>query len=354
MVLEKKPSKVTTRLAVSAPAGIGVVLLAGAVAFGSTTGLFAPASDAKVPEPVAETNERPAAKPRVSDLVGDLVVSPPGAWLEDEALALADKKRSEKDTTGKAPKKDAAKDEPKVEPADPAPKPEPAPLTYVEPKPVPTPAPVATTSLQLNASTAEHPGKVVLGWTPFGGAGFTYYKVVRTTDGDATWPAGGADEVIAALGHPSETWAKDRPACGTTVFYRVFAVNKSDARYSVLAGSNQASAAVACPPPPPATVGIVLQAQVVEGKVHLTWGACASEHFNAYKVVRSMTNPAPAYPETAGTELIAAIGDRAQTAFVDGAVATGQTWFYRVVARADNGYGTYIACQSEVVSVTLP
>jgi len=50
------------------------------------------------------------------------------------------------------------------------------------------------------------------------------------------------------------------------------------------------------------------------------------------------------YPENEGTELIAAIGDVNETWFTDTAVASGQTWFYRVLARADTGGGTFIAC----------
>ena len=55
-----------------------------------------------------------------------------------------------------------------------------------------------------------------------------------------------------------------------------------------------------------------------------------------------------------GTELIAAIGDMGQTSFTDTAVASGETWFYRVAARADQGGGTFIACQTQVLSVTIP
>ena len=45
---------------------------------------------------------------------------------------------------------------------------------------------------------------------------------------------------------------------------------------------------------------------------------------------------------------------RARRRHIDGSVASGQTWFYRVLARADNGGGTYIACQTQALSVTIP
>jgi len=341
---DKKPGspRITTRLALSGPAGLAALLLVGAVAFGHTSGFFASAQN--------DGNDTPAAA--VVDATDEPAAATP------------------KPATGKpnpTPKHDAGADElalaqrtPKPQPVEEAPKPteepkpETAPATYVEPTPQPPAPPAPTATLALSANTVEYPGKVVLAWGAFSGGGFEYYKLVRTTDGDATWPASGADELIAAIGNPAETWAKDRPSCGTTVFYRVFAVRHGAYGYEVLAPSNQVSAVVACPPPPPATVGIGLEASVVDGKVQLAWGACASEHFNAYKVVRSQANPEPMYPENEATELIAAIGDPAQTTFVDASVASGQTWFYRVLARADNGGGNYIACQSAAVSVTIP
>lgn len=347
---EKKPAptRITTRMAISAPMSLGVVLLAGAVALGHTSGFFASAPsgnsgtatadvDDKADDPAAPNPKPdPTAKPRETGTAA----SKYGAG-EDE-LALAQR----------TPKPEPV-DDPEPKPTSkPEPEPEPAPI-YVEPTPQPAPPPPPPAVLALSANQAEYPGKVVLSWSAFGGDGFEYYKLVRSTDGDATWPGSGADELIAAIGNREETWAKDRPPCGTTVYYRVFAVRNGDHGYQVLAPSNQVSAVTECPPPPPATVGIGLEASVVEGKVHLSWGACASEHVNAFKIVRSQTNPEPMYPENEGTELIAAV-DPGQTTFVDASVASGQTWFYRVLARADNGGGTYIACQSAAVSVTIP
>ena len=357
---EKKlePARITTRLAISAPASLAVLLLAGAVALGHTTGFFAsvPSGETGMAAADHEVADRPAApdpKPDASPKATEADTAAPKDSVADEELALA--KRTPK------PKPTEAAPEPTPEP-----KPEPAPVADVAPTPkpakpaaTPKPAPPAppappTAVLTLSASASEHPGKVVLSWSAFTGAGFEYYKLVRSTDGDATWPGSGADELIAAIGNPAETWAKDRPQCGITVFYRVFAVRHGASGYEVLAPSNQVSAVAKCPPPPPATVGIDLHASVVDGTVHLWWGACASEHFNAYKIVRSQTNPEPTYPENEGSELIAAIGDPGQTSFVDASVEPGQTWFYRVLARADNGGGTYIACHSAAVSVTIP
>ena len=342
---EKKaaPARVTTRLALSAPAGLGVLLLAGAIALGHTSGLFPASGGVEQGMATADAPDASTPKPK-PDPTPKATTAPKEAAGADE-LALA------KGKPMPHPAKVAPEPEPQPEP--PKPEPQPEVSTWVEPPP-PPPAPLPVpTVLSLTANASEHPGKVVLGWSAFTGAGFEYYKLVRTTDGDATWPGSGADELIAAIGNPSETWAKDRPPCGTTVFYRVFAVRHGAYGYEVLAPSNQVSAVAQCPPPPPATVAIGLEASVVDGTVHLAWGACASEHVNAFKIVRSQTNPEPMYPENDGTQLIAAVGPD-QTWFVDTAVAPGQTWTYRVLARADNGGGTYIACQSQAVTVTIP
>lgn len=346
---DKKPGspRITSRLALSGPAGLAVLLLAGAVAFGHTSGFFASApsgdqgtaavdGDGDADEPAASTPKPDA----ITGPVGTEQAAPKHGADEDE-LALA----------RRTPKPEPVEVAP--EPEEPKPEPQPEPAQYVEPAPQPMPPAPTTTVLALNASLADRPGKVVLGWTAFTGDGFAYYKLVRTTDGDATWPGSGADELVAAIGNAAETWAVDRPPCGTTVFYRVFAVRHGEYGYQVLASSNQTSAVTECPPPPPATTAIGFEAGVVDGAVHLTWGACASEHVNAFKIVRSQTNPEPMYPDNGGSELIAAV-DPSQTSFVDGSVASGQTWFYRVLARADNGGGTYIACQTQALSVTIP
>jgi hypothetical protein len=241
--------------------------------------------------------------------------------------------------------------------AEPTPKPQPVAQPDMTPKPQPVPAPqppAPTAALTLSVLPSERVDKVQLGWTAYSGDGFSYYKLVRSRDADVTWPASGDDEFIGAIGNPAETAFRDRPECGVTFFYRVFAVSSTDAGYVVLAPSNTVSVATACPPPPPATVGIGFEAVFADGQVHLAWGACQIDGFNAYKIVRSQTNAEPMYPENDGTELIAAIGDPNQTTFADASVASGQTWFYRVLGRADQGGGNFIACQTQVAAVTIP
>lgn len=351
---EKKgaPTRVTTRLAIGTPAALGMLLLAGAVALGHTSGFFAAARNADAD---AGTQVAAAVQPTEPPAAADAAATSDAA--DELALALGTAKREHDPDPAAKPADPEPDPTPKPESAEPAPTPKPEVAWQPEPpkvQPTPQPAPPVTTGLSLNANLAEHPGKVVLTWSAFSGNGFGYYKLVRSHDAAVTWPPSGDDELIGAFGSPGETWAKDRPQCGVTVHYAVFAVSKGDYGYTLLAPSNVASAAVQCPPPPPPTSDIGFQAGVVDGAVHLAWGACASEHFNAYKVVRSQTNPNPTYPENEGTQLIAAIGDAGQTSWVDVDVASGQTWFYRVFARADAGGGSYIACHTQAVSVTIP
>lgn len=331
-------ARTTTRLAVSLPAGLAVLLILGTVAFGHE-GLFPllPDPAAGIAPPAQTATPKPEAAP-VTATPKPATATPkpkPAATPKPEEIAQAE-----------------ATPKPAATPA-PTPKPVAAAAT---PKPQPAPVP-PTAALTLSVLPSERADKVQLGWTAYSGEGFEYYKLVRSRDANATWPASGDDEVIAAIGNVAETGTRDRPDCGATYFYRVFAVRHTDAGYQVLAPSNLVSASTVCPPPPPpppATVGIGFEASFADGKVNLTWGACAVEGFNAWKIVRSQTNADPRYPDNGGAELIAAIGDAGQTWFSDASVASGQTWYYRVLARADQGGGNFIACETAVAAVTIP
>jgi len=333
-------ARTSSRIAVSAPAGLAVLLILGTVAFGHE-GLFPP-----TPDPLPEMAAAPTAKP--TPAATEKATAKPAATPKAEEIAQADP----------TPKPEVAQPvaTPKPVVAEPTAKPQPVAQPDKTPKPQPAPQPPAapTGTLTLTVGPSDYPGKVLLSWSAYAGDGFSYYKLVRSRDADATWPTTGDDELIAAIGNVAETGTRDRPECGVTFFYRVFAVSKTDAGYQVLAPSNTVSAATECPAPPPATVGIGFEASFAEGAVHLAWGKCEIDGFNAYKIVRSLTNAEPMYPENDGTELIAAIGDPNQTSFADASVQSGQTWFYRVLGRADQGGGNFIACQTQVAAVTIP
>lgn len=339
-VSEKKPRSVT-RLAAAGPGALATVLLVGAVAFGASS-LRGPSAPAPDPKPAGDQVAEVVPEPKHDDKP-----------YPDQADPKPTAKPGEKPKATEKPKPtEQPKEEPKDEvKEDTAAKPKPADLPKATAKP--KPAPTTPSILALEAWTKET--KVKLAWKAYGGDGFEYYKIVRSSDGSATWPAGGDDTVVGVIGDKSGTWWADVPPCGKPWTYRVFAVRNGDAGYLTLAASNAVSMSVACAPAPTPVVVVPLafEVQVVPGEgIALSWEKCTSEHFAAYKVVRSKTNPDPRYPLNDGVELIAAIGDPAQTAFVDTAVAAGETWTYRVVAVTSGPEGLVAIGQTAAISAT--
>jgi hypothetical protein len=92
--------------------------------------------------------------------------------------------------------------------------------------------------------------------------------------------------------------------------------------------------------------------QTADG-VKLSWEACPSEAFLAYKVVRSATNPSPMYPLNDGSELIGVVGDSGETVFFDTNVEVGQTWTYRVLSMGQNGDGWYVLGLTDALTLTV-
>src|SRR3989337_1584607 len=86
--------------------------------------------------------------------------------------------------------------------------------------------------------------------------------------------------------------------------------------------------------------------------IQLSWEACWSDGFVAYKVVRSGVHADPRFPLNDGTGLIAVIGDPNQTVFTDTAVNAGETWTYRVVAVTDGGSGYVPLCETAAMAAT--
>ncbi|MGH2462415.1 MAG: hypothetical protein ACRDFZ_02170 [Candidatus Limnocylindria bacterium] len=322
---------ITTRLGVSLPSAIGALLFAGALAFGS--GMI----DAIAPLQG-----------------GDQAAKQDGPATDGHGDGQKDPQTGKDDP---APYDDDGKDEPDHSRPDKTPVPEstpkPAPVETAKPQPQPAP-PAPTTGLSLSVQTGD--GKVKLTWSVFGGDGFAYYKLVRSSDATVTWPTGSGDSLVAAISDPNAAWFKDFPSCNTNWYYRVFAVRSGDTGYMTLAASNVATAYTACvvKPTHPPVYQMGFSAEVIDGQVHLTWEQCSSEGFAAYKVVRSQTNPAPTYPLNSGSELIAAIGDPNVTSLVDGNVSSGQTWHYRVLSMANDGSGWYPIGMTPVLTVTIP
>ncbi len=254
------------------------------------------------------------------------------------------------------------KEEPQEEPIQ-EPKPTQAPVEQPKDEPQPTAKPTAkpepkpttkpaTTTLALEAWVKS--GKAKLSWSKFSGEGFAYYKVVRSADESVTWPLGGNDTLVAAVGDRFSPYAVDQPSCGAKVFYAVFAVKHTDAGYAVLAASNVAKLFVECAPETPAEPKLMsFELALVDGGVKLAWEKCTSDGFVYYKVVRSATNESPTYPLHDGDQLLAAIGDPHQTMFVDGDVEPGQTWTYRVLSFGEGPDGKVLLGATNPRTITV-
>jgi len=349
---EKKPT--STRLATAVPGALSAVLLIGAVAFGATS--LRPAAGDQAGEPAKPASAEAPAKPEFGATVAGLRRN---AFKQDPTPQLPRKTEAAKAEQKEEPKPEAtevAKEEPK--PAEqpkqePTAKPQPAPVEAKKPAPTVNPAPANPTALVLEAWAQDTKAK--LGWTPFGGEGLEYYKVVRSPDTHIEFPTSGDDVVVGAIGDPNTPWHVDKPSCGTPSSYAVFAVSKSNGAYVVLATSNVVTVTTTCAPAPaPIEVQpLAFQLNVMLGQgIQLSWEACWNDRFAYYKVVRSGVHGDPRFPLNAGTELITVIGDPNQTVFVDAAVVAGQTWAYRVVAVKDAGGSYYPLCETPAMSAT--
>ena len=361
---------VTSRLGVSLPAAIGALLFAGAIAFGS--GMV----DAVKP---GDGGTQASHK-------GGGTGNGQSAYHKPDRPKNEDKQQPSHNRPDKTPKpepKSSPKPASTPKPAQdkPASTPKPQNHDYTKtPKPEPAP-PAQGTAMSLDAMPGL--GKVKLTWTKFGGEGFAYYKVVRSTDATVSWPTGGNDTLVHWSSDKYENWFKDHPTpCGKVFFYRVFAVTSGDSGYHVLAASNVDSAAADCdttatpkpspspkpsptpappaptptpapptPTPAPQPVTLGFSVATADGGVELDWQACTDTGFASYRVVRSQTNPDPMYPLNAGTELLATIGTANVSVLMDASVTTGQTWHYRVLCMA--GDGTLLGLTA-AVSVTVP
>jgi hypothetical protein len=317
------------------------VLMVGVVAFGATA--IRPLTAGQAPES-PPASDKPTAQ-AVDVMEGD---------GKGEHPYQARKHKPEATHKPADQPKETPKDEPKAEPTS-APKPveqtKAKPTAKPQPKETPKPAP---TTLSLEAWVKDPAyGKVKLAWSKFAADGFAYYKVVRSTDEAVQWPAGGNDSLIAAISDPYAPYFADKAPCGQNLFYRVFAVN---AAHAVLSASNAVHVSFECvaePTPPPAPTAMGFSVQQVDGKVVLSWEKCGGEGFVYYKVVRSATNATPTYPLNAGDELLAAIGDANQTAFVDEHVEAGQTWTYRVLSFGQNSHGKFVLGATAPMTITV-
>jgi hypothetical protein len=213
-----------------------------------------------------------------------------------------------------------------------------------------TPPPTGTLDLAL----ALKGTKVVITWTSCSGD-FDYYKVVRSKDSTVTWPMGGQDSGVAAIGKDGEriAWDGGLPE-GITLWYRVFCVKAGDSGYTVIAASPMKSITtpVVEPKPAPEVTSMAFDAAATTGGIVLTWGSCCSDGFKYYKVIRSMAGNPSYLPSTAGSEVIAVVGDPWLTQYIDTKAGPG-TWYYRVQAIGFWDGTVVVLGQTAVKSVTL-
>jgi hypothetical protein len=305
------------RLAASLPMAIGAILLLGAVAFG-----------ANAIAPIIVPDESPI-------VVGDEPTPEPTL-------------------------------EPTAEPTEP-----------VAPTPEPTAEPTAEPSavaLQLTATLSG--SKVVLTWTAYEGDDFAYYKVVRSSDAEASWPLGEGDKLVAAIGDQGKLTFTDAPPTGATWSYQVFAVKCSEDGYQVIAVSNLVTVTVpkATPKPVPncnmSLSATLIAPTAVDGGVALTvqpgysvklkWTKYTCDMFEAYVIIRSETNSKlSGVVNEEGQNGISVLGEKTEigaTSWVDSGLKPGHTYYFRVYAVnfSQACYGGVMLGQSNIVKVTIP
>ena len=332
--------KLRRTLTGSVTSALGALLMIGAIAFGSTVirpmtaNLFEPEPSTAQADAGSAGTDAGSTEPAPLAAADLCTQNEQGQCVEDQPEEFPDwQPPAEKPTEEPT---EQPKDEPKDKPTD---------------NPAPNPAPSA--NLTLAAVFNADLGKIVVEWSAFGGD-FEKYKLVRSTDANATWPLGDGDTLVDVVGAGGERRFVDYNApCNTELHYRAFAVRHGETGYVVLASSNVGAATRACDAPPadPKALGFELM-RTADG-VQLNWGACGSDAFAVYKVVRSATNASPMYPLNDGTELIGVIGDAGTTGFVDSNVQVGQTWTYRVLCMGQNGGGWYVLGLTDALTLTV-
>jgi hypothetical protein len=250
-----------------------------------------------------------------------------------------------------------------------------------------TQEPTAEPTAEPSQGPAEHVltlvstrdgGKVKLEWSRYTGEDFAYYKVVRSTNEEVSWPLGDGDKLVAAISEIDQLSFTDCPPAGTTVFYQVFAVKSSDSGYEVLADSNVVTQVIpAATPKPTANCSIHLNASfeapaaaltpnVVASGVSFSWNKwlCGWGNGWYYGVVRNETGnptlPLGSVPGSFYTDNVNQLtGNDWQ------GVEPGHTYYYRVYVFNDNTNavvdGVAPACNantiiaySNVVKVVIP
>ncbi len=226
------------------------------------------------------------------------------------------------------------------------------------PTDAPAGAPTAApTPGELTISVEALAGKARITWSAYTGADFAYYKVVRSSDGAATWPLGAGDKLVAAIDNQATLAFTDCSGAGTFT-YRVFAVESSDAGYAVLASSESETVTVAPaptrPPAPPtsnpADLGPLHVTDNGDGTYTFSWSAYTGGiDFSYYKLDGEPFPNTPGYVENGGHYWACLDTDTTSTTI---AVQPG-TWNIVVEAVYYPDGGAAAAARTQVLKLTV-
>jgi hypothetical protein len=223
----------------------------------------------------------------------------------------------------------------------PVPTPKPTAVPTAVPTPVPTPVPpppVAT----LELATSSCNGGVVLDWSPYGGAAFDHYLLLRLgTPGAAGKPLDGG-----WVGYAEKTTGYDASGvAGRTYWYRA-AAYAADGR---LLGRSDAVPGVASAR---AQLGGLLVGAVAEGtKVKWTPFGGAAACFTYYKVVWSAEDSTPSYLEG---DPAMAVGGQESNMAVLAELEPATTYYLRVQVLRSTDIGSFVVAESDVATYTTP
>ncbi|OGO58243.1 MAG: hypothetical protein A2V85_14960 [Chloroflexi bacterium RBG_16_72_14] len=201
-------------------------------------------------------------------------------------------------------------------------------------------------------------GKVILEWSACDAEGFVAWKVVRSTDEGVSWPKGEGDALVAAISDQGTRRAVDTDAPkGKKLWYRVFALVDGAGDPVVGCKSTVDTAFLDKPAPEPTDkpepATLELSVSLKGDHPYLDWSACSSARFDLYKVVRSKDSTVT-WPAGDNDAIVAAIGDREQTAFKDADAPGGRKLWYRVFCLDKTEAGYVVLAASGAKAITTP
>lgn len=176
--------------------------------------------------------------------------------------------------------------------------------------------PAAPSGLSATAGN----GTVALDWANNTEADLAGYVVHRATSAAGPFTAQNATLLLASA------YADSAVANGTTYYYRVTAVDTSG---NESGNSATVSATPQAPDTTPPSAPTGLSATAGNGSVALDWANNTEADLDGYVVYRATSAGGPFTAVTAGTI--------AQSAYTDGAVSNGTTYYYRVTAVDTSG-----------------